>query len=208
MINIDSKKLLIFDCDGVMFESHRANIAYFNRCLETGGYPPLEGDAVEKVVFMSVKQLLEELMPDADEVERLYKISQSIPYNDFIPMLEPLFDFEKVLGELRKTRYLAVATNRGRSLLSLFSYFNFYDLFHFKVSTLETPPKPAPDMLLRCVEYFGLTTDDALFIGDAESDLRAAENADIDFLWVTDGDKNPSIENVSELLKEDTVYAK
>lgn len=205
MIDFDSKKLLIFDCDGVMFDSHDANIAYFNRCLEIGGYEPLSGDSVEKIIFMSVRQLLSEIMPDENEVERVFQISQAVDYGEFIPMLEPLFDFNRVFGELRKSHYLAVATNRGRSLLSLFNYYNFYDMIHFKVSTLEAPPKPAPDMLIRCADYFGLRPDDAVFIGDADPDRRAAENAGMNFLWIGGGEGHPSVGNVSDILNADII---
>lgn len=208
MININDKKLLIFDCDGVLFDSTAANIAYFNRCLEIGGYPPMRGNSKEKIVYMSTKQLIEDLFSDEEDIQRLYKISQEVDYADFIPLLIPLFDFTEVLMNLRKNYFLAIATNRGKSIIKLFKYFGLFEIFHFKISVFETKAKPAPDMLFRCAEYFDVDVKDSLFIGDAESDMQSAKNAGMDFLWIGNGNvkDRKGIQNVSELLGLVNVY--
>ena len=38
-------RLVIFDCDGVLFHSDRANVAFYNAVLREAGEPPLEPDA-------------------------------------------------------------------------------------------------------------------------------------------------------------------
>lgn len=39
----------------------------------------------------------------------------------------------------------------------------------------EAPPKPSPALLERALEHFGLQPHQALYIGDSEGDLRAAQ---------------------------------
>ncbi|NIN36731.1 MAG: hypothetical protein GTO60_17210 [Gammaproteobacteria bacterium] len=39
---------IVFDCDGVLFESKRANLAYYNAILEVFDEPPVTEDEPEK----------------------------------------------------------------------------------------------------------------------------------------------------------------
>lgn len=193
------KRLLIFDCDGVLVDSHDANMNFFNSCLEQGGYPPLSPEDRKKVVYMSTRQLIYELIPDPGEADRLFRISQATDYTPFIPDVHPLFDFEKILGALSKTFYLAVATNRGRSLERLFSHFGLDRWFHFRISTIDAEPKPHPEMLLKCIDKFGVSKAETLYLGDSVSDRDAASNAGIDYLWVG-VNQEPRISSVEELI--------
>ncbi|MBN2159560.1 MAG: HAD family hydrolase [Spirochaetes bacterium] len=193
------KQLIIFDCDGVLIDAHDANINFFNHCLAEGGHPPLDPGLHEKVVFLSTRQLMFELFPDQTEAERLYRISQETDYTPFIKDIRLLFNFEEVLGALRKKYHLAVATNRGRSLDRLFRHFNLDNWFEYRVSVVDAEPKPHPEMLLKCIERFGVLKSEALYLGDSISDRDAAASAGIDYLWVG-GDQSPRIASVSELL--------
>jgi phosphoglycolate phosphatase len=196
---LTGKRLLIFDCDGVLIDANDANINFFNECLRRGGYPPLPAELHEKVVYQSTKQLMFEMFPDQAEAERMHRISQETDYTPFLDDVRPLFDYARVLGGLRKRFKLAVATNRGRSLDRLFSHFNLDTWFEYRVSVLEAEPKPHPDMLLKCVERFGVSKAEALYLGDSITDQGAAVSAGIDYLWVG-RDEEPGIQSVADLL--------
>jgi phosphoglycolate phosphatase len=198
---LKKKKLLIFDCDGVLFDSHEANIAYFNSCLKKAEYPPLEKELHHKVVYMSVRQLLNEIMSDPCEADRVFRISQEIDYGPFIPLLVPMFDLDGVLTRLKGQYVIAVATNRGKSLEALFAHFNLESYFSYRISVLEARPKPDPDMLLKCVDNFGVRKSEAVYIGDTMSDYDAATNAGIDYIWVGNPMEQPNISSVEDLLQ-------
>ena len=125
-----NKTLIIFDCDGVLFHSEDANLAYFEKCLQEVLNMTLTGDLREKATYMSVKQLLQEIVDDSHDVEKLYRQTQEIPYDPFLHLIKPAFDFEKYLLPLKNDKYLAIATNRAKSLVKLFKYFN---LFRFRL---------------------------------------------------------------------------
>jgi len=40
-------KLVVFDCDGVMFSSKESNRAFYNHILAHFGYPPMDADELE-----------------------------------------------------------------------------------------------------------------------------------------------------------------
>ncbi len=199
-IRLAQKRLIIFDCDGVLVDSHDANINFFNRCLERGDYPPLRPEDREKVVYMSTRQLIYELIRDPAEADRLFRISQETDYTPFIKDVHPLFDFNSVLGALSSSFFLAVATNRGRSLERLFNHFGLERWFQYRISTVDAEPKPHPEMLLKCIDRFGVSKAEALYLGDSVSDREAALNAGIDYLWVG-RNEDPCIDSVKDLLE-------
>jgi len=197
------KRLIIFDCDGVLINSFDANTNFFNYCLEQGGYPPLGTDDREKVAYMSTRQLMYELFPDRIEADRLFRISQNTDYTPFLKDVHVLFDFEEVLGRFHKHFLLAVATNRGRSLDRLFDHFHLDRWFSFRISTVDAEPKPHPEMLLKCIEYFNVTKAQAVYVGDSVTDREAATNAGIEYINVgstVGSSEEPSILSVKDLL--------
>jgi phosphoglycolate phosphatase-like HAD superfamily hydrolase len=199
---LKNKKLLIFDCDGVLIDSLGANMAYFNHCLTLAGYPAIAAQYHDRVAYMSIKQLIGDIFGDTSEGEgkRVYELSKSVSYGPFLGLIEPKFDFHAVLGRLRSRYLLAVASNRGKSLVTLFKHFNLFDYFHYKIAALGIEAKPAPDMLLACMNYFDVSAGETLFFGDAGTDYEAACAADIDFCWVGVEGCSPGIESVRNLL--------
>jgi len=139
------------------------------------------------------------MIPDEKEAGRLYKISQELEYDPFIKLLTPSFDLDKTLSLLKKNYFLAIASNRAKSLKKLVNEFKLYDHINFVMSSLDANPKPDPEMLFKCIDHFIIKKEEALFLGDAISDELAAKNAKIDFLWIG-ADKNPSISSVADLL--------
>ncbi len=200
MIDIKNKKLIIFDCDGVLFESAAANRAYFNKCLDLAGIERVPEKMIHEVEYMSVKQLIDMFIKDKDQAEKISALTLTVPYEPFISEIQPNFNFDEILLQLKEKFFLAVATNRGRSIDTLFQYFDLYRYFHFKVSTLNARSKPDPEMINKCLDYFYLKKDEAFFIGDSESDYNCAKNAGIDFFWFGNDKPTPAIKTGKELL--------
>jgi HAD superfamily hydrolase (TIGR01549 family) len=197
---IRDARLLIFDCDGVLFNSSESNVAFFNHCLELAGHGPLGPDLVAKATFMSVGQLLEELFSVRGERERVFEISQSVRFELFFDAMQPLFDFDFVLPILERRYHLAVASNRSASLEKVFTHFRLGRYFSFSVSALDAPPKPAPEMLLRCCRRFDVPPARAVFLGDSKADLAAALNAGTGFIGIGDHLPEPRVSSPAELI--------
>ena len=197
---LSDKKLLIFDCDGVLFHSEEANIAYFEECLRRTNQGPLDEELRAKAAYMAIAQLFSEIISDPQEAAKAYEISQAIPYDPYLSRMNRAFDFEEVLLPLKEQFFLAVASNRSISLTKIFRHFDLFDFFHFKVSARDRKPKPAPDMLLACLDYFGFTASEAIFIGDAVSDAEAAKNGGIDYIHVGNDSRFQCISSVASLF--------
>jgi len=175
---------VIFDCDGVMFESRGANLAFYNRILEKFAYPSVTTEQTELAHLChtaSSSDVLSGLLREEDLAPAL-KFSASIDYREFIPQMEPEPNLTDLLEQLTKKYPLAIATNRGKSILPILDHFNLHAFFSTVVTSHDVErPKPAPDMLLLAAEKLNTTPDNCLFIGDSELDKMAANAANMRF---------------------------
>ncbi len=176
---------IIFDCDGVMFNSHRANLAYYNRILAEFSYPlvtPEQKELAHLCHTASSPEVLQSLFR-AEDLTAARAFAATLDYHQFIPGMEPEEGFFDLLQQLQGHYLLAVATNRGKSIEAVLDYYELNDFFSAVVTCHDVPaPKPAPDMLLLIAEQLQVKTSSCLFIGDSALDRQAAEGAGMSFI--------------------------
>jgi HAD superfamily hydrolase (TIGR01509 family) len=178
-------KAVIFDCDGVMFESRRANLAYYNQILAQFSYPAVLPDQVERAHLChtaSSPVVLKTLLGEENLTAALTFASE-LDYREFIPFMEQEPQLIDVLKELEKQYPLAVATNRGYSIKAILAHFDLLDYFATVVTCHDVAaPKPAPDMLLLAAAELNVFPEQCLFIGDSTLDRQAADSAGMPFV--------------------------
>lgn len=181
-----SGALVILDCDGVLFESFEANVAFYNAVLARLGEPPLDDEGRHHAHRMATPQIMEWLFADdPDRLEEAMEAAYGTDYAPFLKRLEPMPDLVPTLRWLRKHYRTAMATNRGATIPELISHFELDQHFELVVGIRDVArPKPAPDMLLHCLEGLGVESHAAVYVGDSPGDLAAAEAAEIDFIAV------------------------
>jgi HAD superfamily hydrolase (TIGR01509 family) len=97
--------------------------------------------------------------------------------------MQPKPLLRETLLVLRSRYTIAMATNRGQTTQGVVEHFAMRDLFDLAVGVLDVErPKPQPDMLLKCLDYFGVDADEAVYVGDQPTDFEAAEAAAIHFI--------------------------
>ncbi len=168
-------KLLVFDCDGVLFDSRRANQEYYNRLLLQFDHPPMDESELEYVhmhnVADSIRYIFRHYREDSfDEIDAYRRRIGYFPFIPYMKMEEDLIGFLEIVQD----RYhLAISTNRGNTMMPLLKTFKLEKYFT-KVVTAETAtrPKPAPDGLEEILQHFGCTPMETLFIGDSIIDRQ------------------------------------
>lgn len=176
---------VIFDCDGVLFESLLANLAFYNTILQRFGIRPIADDDEEKVrlCHTAASPRVFEVLLGAERVAEAMAMAKTIGFRQFIPLMTPEPDLVPVLDRLSRRFSLAVATNRGNSMAELLGFFDLYRYFDVVVTSRDVPlPKPHPDMLLLAAGRLGLKPAEVLFVGDSELDLEASRRAGIRFV--------------------------
>ncbi len=143
---------VIFDCDGVLFESRQANLAYYNFILAHLGEPPVREDEPDKVHLCHTAdspRVFEGLLGPELSGEAL-KFAATLNYRRFIPFMIPEPGMDRALADLSARMPLAVATNRGSSMPEILRHFDLVPYFSAVVTSKDVPrPKPYPDMLLK-----------------------------------------------------------
>ena len=176
-------KLVAFDCDGVLFDSQQANIAFYNAILAHFDRPPLSPEAVDYIHSHTVGESLEHLFKGYLDLEAVLQFARSFDYSPFIPMMleEPFL--REFLQFLRPGCYLALATNRTTTTQAVLTYHGLANDFDLVVSAKDVScPKPHPESFVRILEHFRLSPLEAIYIGDSRVDEQFAANAGVPFV--------------------------
>lgn len=195
-------KLVILDCDGVMFDSFESNVAYYNAILAQMGEPPMSAEAARLSHIYSTPQQIDYLFSNDPDKARLAKqIASNMDYTPFLDRLVPEPDLHDILGRLKERYLLAMATNRGTSLPYVLKRFGLENTFDVVSSIVHVAnPKPAPDMLQYCLEALNVQPREAVYVGDMANDLAAAEAAGVPFILCGNNIEHPvRIQRLAEL---------
>jgi HAD superfamily hydrolase (TIGR01549 family) len=189
-MKLKNLKVFAFDCDGVMFDTTKSNMAYYNQILEYFNMPPMTPDQFAYTHMHTVDASLDHLIQDkkirkeADEVRKKLNYFSLIQYMEIEPGLKPL------LKKLRPEYKTAIATNRSDTMDRVLLDHDLTEDFDLVVSARDVEhPKPSPDPLLKIMNHFKISPDNMVYIGDSEVDEQAALAAEIPFVAYN----NPSL---------------
>lgn len=196
---------VIFDCDGVLFESKRANLAYYNAILGRFGEPEVEEAQTDRANLCHTAaspEVLATLLGPERAPEAL-AFAATLDYRKFIPWMNPEPGMREALEQLSARLPLAVATNRGTSMPEILSHFDLASYFTTVVTSRDVPrPKPHADMLLLAAERLQLPLKALLFVGDSVYDWMAAEAAGMHFVaYRPQFDHHRRVDDYGQLLE-------
>lgn len=185
-------KLIIFDCDGVMFDSKFANREYYNQLLAHFQRPAMSTAELEHVHIHNVMDSVHHIFrhyPDQDLAEvNAYRMA--LDYTPFLGHMRMEPDLREFLDTTKSRYKLAISTNRTNTMGPILQMFRLEDYFE-KVMTAENArrPKPAPDALLEILDYFECEVSEAIYIGDSIIDREHSASCGMRLI----GFKNPAL---------------
>lgn len=179
-------KAVIYDCDGVMFDSLESNYIFYDRVMEYLGRPPLDRSDLEarKVLHTyCFTDVMEYFFRGDERRADALAFAKTIHYRDLMPYMRMEAGLTETLGRLKGHVYLAVCTNRAISMEMIIEDFGLSGYFDCVMTAAKVAnPKPHPEPLFKVLEHFGIAPAEALFIGDGEVDQQAARQAGVPFL--------------------------
>ena len=179
-------KVVIYDCDGVMFDSFESNLNFYMQVMEHFGMPALDrGDAETMRVLHTYcnRDVLAYLFNGDDRLDEVRAFSATIDYRKLFPLMLMEQGLRETLDALRGRVQLAVCTNRASSMELLLESFGLEGYFSCVMTAGRvTNPKPHPEPLFKVLEHYGIRAEQALFVGDSEVDRQAAEAAGVPFI--------------------------
>jgi HAD superfamily hydrolase (TIGR01509 family) len=197
-----SKKyaVVIFDCDGVMFDSKQANIHFYNHLLARFNLPVMKEDEINFCHQHTADESIRRIFKGTPYMDEAFAYRLKMDYTPFLKdmIIEPGL---KDLLEALKGKYgLAVATNRSNTIQQVLEIFDLKAYFEIVVSSLDVErPKPHPESIFKILRFFGSLASEALYIGDSGVDQQTARSAGTVFVAY----KNDTLEadfHVSRLM--------
>jgi phosphoglycolate phosphatase-like HAD superfamily hydrolase len=175
-------KGLVFDVDGVMFDSRRSNIEYYNLIRHAVQLAPISAEEEDFCHMASVDEALERIIPPRRR-EKARDAAGKINYTTrILPMLSLEPGLPEALFWLRqKGVRLAILTNRNNSVAELLRYFSLESFFSPVMTAGNSPPKPHPAGLMSIVEAWKVDARRIAFLGDSSVDEQAAGSAGVPF---------------------------
>jgi phosphoglycolate phosphatase-like HAD superfamily hydrolase len=173
-------KVIAFDCDGVMFDTKKANQAYYNRILNHFGKPSMTPEQFAYAHMHTVDEALAFLFGDFKILNDVQAYRKKVSYLPFIKDMEIEPNLKPLLQKLRPTYKTAIATNRTDTMNSVLDGHGLKNSFDLVITALDVErPKPHPDPLIKILDYFKLAPRHAIYVGDSKLDEMAATAAGV-----------------------------
>jgi phosphoglycolate phosphatase len=187
-------QLLIFDWDGTLVDSEACIIDAMQLASAEAELPKCNDAQIRDVIGLSLEGAIEALFPGAEKSVRnsvadRYREHYFSTSTSAVPVFEGVVEILEKLNQ--EDYFLAVATGKSRRGLDRsLSETGLDKYFHTTRCADEAVSKPAPQMLIEIIDFFGLEAVDTLMIGDSEYDLQMANNAGAESIAVSYGVHN------------------
>ena len=176
-------KVVAFDCDGVMFDTMKANMAYYNKILDHFGRPAMTNEQFAFCHMHTVDQAIANLFNDLESIEAAQAYRKNMSYLPFVKNMEIEPYLKPLLEKIRPRYKTAVATNRSDTMDSVLSEHGLEGHFDLIVSATDVDrPKPHPDPLIKVIEHFRIEPYHSIYVGDSKLDEIAAKAAGMPFV--------------------------
>jgi HAD superfamily hydrolase (TIGR01509 family) len=191
---------VIYDNDGVLFDSIESNRKLYNDLCLSMGRDPLREEEVQYIHSHTVYEAIHFLFGYDDGLEKKVlesmkqiDLRQYIVYLKMEPFLLHMLNLLKGNGIFR-----VINTNRTTSMPHIMERFGLRPFFDMVVTALDVKnPKPHPESIEKILHRFNLKKEEAVFVGDSAVDQQTAKSAGIQFIAY----KNREVAN--DLLIED-----
>jgi HAD superfamily hydrolase (TIGR01509 family) len=178
-------RCVIYDCDGVLFDSIEANTRLYNDLCVRVGRAPLDEKEIKYVHTHTVYESIHFIFRQEEELEKrgLESLKQ-IDLRDYIvylkmePYLLQTLNLLKTQGILR-----AINTNRTTSMKHVIERYHLGPFFEMVVTALDVRnPKPHPESVEKIIQKFSLKKEETVFVGDSEIDQQTAKSSGVRFI--------------------------
>lgn len=192
----DEVRCVIYDCDGVLFDSLEANTRLYNDLCALVGREPLKEEEIQYVHMHTVYEAIHFIFGRENDLEKKaldYLREKRVDLKDYVDYLKMEPHLFQTLERLKERGILRVInTNRTTSMKYVMDRFHLWPYFEMVVTALDVEnPKPHPESIEKIVKAFQLKKEETIFVGDSEIDQQTAKSSGIKFIAY----KNREIEN-------------
>ncbi len=178
-------KCVIYDCDGVLFDSFEANTKLYNDLCALVGRVPLREEEMQYVHTHTVYEAIHFIFGEEDGLEKkALESMKQVDLRDYFVYLKMEPHLFQALEKLKeKGIFRAINTNRTTSMKHILERFNLGPYFDMVVTALDVKnPKPHPESVEKILAALQLKQEEAVFVGDSDVDQQTAESSGVTFI--------------------------
>ena len=175
-------KVYIFDCDGVLIDSWKSAMYFFNLVRQGVGLGPISREEEDFVFAATMMESFERIIPPHLMAKAL-ETAKGVRVEDVLHLVQVHAGAPELLGFLRDHGCrTAVDTNGGEEALPILEHLGLRRLFDQIVTVVDVArPKPDPEGVQLILSRLGAKRTEAVFIGDSDVDRETALAAGVDF---------------------------
>lgn len=176
-------KCFIFDLDGTLLDTSEGILCAVKEVFKRNGLPEYDDEFIKSFIGPPIEHTFGTLDIDKSKVKGLAEEFRDTYFKNHLYEARIFENIPKLLEKCKTQNvYLGVATNKRESytkeLLEKFGLSNLFDVIH---GTDEKGVLTKTDIINTCLSDLNVKPEDALMIGDAWSDEKGAEGANVDF---------------------------
>jgi HAD superfamily hydrolase (TIGR01509 family) len=178
-------RCVIYDCDGVLFDSIEANKKLYNDLCASVGRSPLNEEEVKYVHMHTVYETIQLIFGKGNDLEKkALELIKGIDWRDYITYLRMEPYLLQILNLLKTNGILRVInTNRTTSMKYIMEHFHLWPFFDMVVTALDVKnPKPHPESVEMILQKLNLSKEETVFVGDSEVDQKTAKSSGVKFI--------------------------
>jgi len=191
-------KAILFDMDGTILDTLKDIQIAVNYACDIKGFDQQSLEKIRQSVGNGAYKLIERIVPPGlskEEILDVFNIYQSFynkhhtvntgPYAGILELLKQLKEFGYLLG---------VVSNKFEHLVEALNQQLFKGYFDISIGETDgVPIKPAPDMIYRALKVLKVNQHETIFVGDSDTDIITAKNAQLTSIGVTWGFRDQDV---------------
>jgi HAD superfamily hydrolase (TIGR01509 family) len=181
----------LFDVDGTLVDSNYLHtVTWWEAFLQAGHVVPMA--SIHRVIGMGSDQLLDALLPaDRDRgADGEIRTAHGALYATYWPRLRPLRHAADLLRECKKRglRVVLASSADEREFAVMRAALDAEDAIDEATSSADVErSKPAADLVQVALERAGVSSAEAVFVGDTVWDVRACQQAGVPCIGLLSG---------------------
>ena len=185
-------KAVVFDLDGTLLNTLTDLAASCNRALQQMGRPPRTEDEIKSFIGNGARLLCNRLVgldaPEetVDQCLKLFQADYNLHLNDNTAPYPGIMDMLRTLRD--NGVQCAVVSNKYDAATRAICQMYFGDLISVTIGEGNgITKKPCPDGTNKALSLMGVKPEEALYVGDSDTDVETAHNANLFCVGVTWG---------------------
>ena len=185
-------KLIILDFDGTLADTRGLIVMTMQQTIQELGLESRTDDQCAAMIGLPLKQAFTDLIPMTDAMGELCVDTYRRIFNEnnaayTIPAFPNVLETLRLLSQKGYT--LTIASSRShRSLMEFVEGMDLQEVIPYVLGADDVlQAKPNPEPVLKTLEKFGCTSDEALVVGDTWYDIEMGRRAGVRTCGVTYG---------------------